>query len=93
MHGKSLHPSSVSSSSSSPTLQILSPTESIRISIKEVTAHRFTLLQVADATAVAVEWGAIGKANDVVGVRRRVRKAKWYRKDGKGNGTAKVSLR
>lgn len=39
-----------------------------------------------------MEWGAVGTANDVVKFRRRVRKAKWYRENGKGNGTAKVIL-
>lgn len=92
MHGKSLHPSSFSSSSSTPALQTSPPTLSLRISIKEVTAHRFTILQVVDGIGEALEWGAVGKANDVVRVKRRVRKANWYRKDGKRDGTGKVSL-
>lgn len=56
----------------------------IRISIKELAAHRSTIIQISNGTGEAVEWSAVGNANDTVKGKRRVRRREWCR--GEKNG-------
>ena len=62
----------------------------LRISIKELAAHRSTIIQVSNGTGEAVEWSAVGNANDTVSGKRRVRRRERYRRENIGDLTSNV---